>query len=197
MSKKEKKEKPEAEEESKQAGAEGGEGAEGEGVPKKGKKKLIFIIAGAVVVIGIVAGVLLSGKKEAPKEGDEAATAAPVEEPKLDEHGKPIPPVDVNKPVYYELPQFLVNLNSTSSRVSFLKMGITLELKDQASVTTVENNKPRIVDAFNTYLRELRATDVQGSAGIARLRDELMARLNSTIEEGLVKDILFNEIIVQ
>ena len=196
MSKKEKKEKPEADVDAKPEGA---EGAEGEEAPKKGKKKLLIIAAvGLLVVIG--AGLFFSGVlggKKAPAEGGEHTEAAAPAEPKLDEHGKPIPVVDPNKPIYYELPQFLVNLNSSTSRVSFLKMSVTLELKDQASVVTVENNKPRIIDTFNTYLRELRASDVQGSAGIYRLRDELMARLNATIEEGLVKDILFSEIIVQ
>jgi len=61
----------------------------------------------------------------------------------------------------------------------------------------MEANKPRIVDTFNTYLRELRTSDLSGSAGIYRLREELMARLNKTVEPGIVKDILFSEIIVQ
>ncbi|MFZ8469333.1 flagellar basal body-associated FliL family protein, partial [Staphylococcus aureus] len=82
-------------------------------------------------------------------------------------------------------------------RASFLKMSVTLQLKDQAAVAVLDANKPRVLDAFNTYLRELRPSDVQGSAGIYRLRDELMTRLNGMIEEGLVKDILFSEIIVQ
>ncbi|MCA0451528.1 MAG: flagellar basal body-associated FliL family protein, partial [Proteobacteria bacterium] len=100
-------------------------------------------------------------------------------------------------PVYYELPQFLVNLNSNTGKVSFLKMSVTLQLRDAEAVAVMDANKPRIVDTFNTYLRELRAGDIQGSAGIYRLRNELLARLNSTIEEGIVKDILFGEIIVQ
>jgi flagellar FliL protein len=160
------------------------EGAEGEeGAPKKGKRKLVFIIAGVVIllVIGGAVFALMGGKKDEEMKSPEetaAATAAAA-------------------PVYYELPEFLVNLNSTNSRVSFLKMSVTLELRDQAAIAKVEANKPRIMDTFNTYLRELRASDVQGSAGIYRLRDELMTRLNATIEEGLVKDILFSEIIVQ
>lgn len=188
MSKKKKEATDESAEEMKPA-AEATEGAEAEeGGHKKGKKKLIFIAAGAVVVLLAVAGVLLMGggggkeeHHETPEEiaAKEAAAAL------------------ASKPVYYELPEFLVNLNSTTSRVSFLKMSVTLELKDAAAVATMDANKPRILDIFNTYLRELRAADVQGSAGIYRLRTELLTRLNSTIEDGTVKDILFGEIIVQ
>ncbi len=196
--KKDKEEAPEKDEEAKTEGAEGeGEGAEGEGKPKKGKKKLIFIGAGLLVVILVVAGLFLSGMLGGG-------------EKKVDEHGNPIEELtpeqkaakeaaeaEANKPVYYELPEFLVNLNSGGSRVSFLKMSVTLELRDAEAVHTMDANKPRIQDTFNTYLRELRPADIQGSAGIYRLRTELLARLNSTIEEGAVKDILFGEIIVQ
>ncbi len=198
MAKKKKKEEEaeaEAEEEKKEkepeadagaAGEEGAEGEEGEGAPKKGKKKLIIIAAAALVVILIVVGVLVSGvlgggeKQKAKEEEAKAAEAAAI-----------------NKPVYYELPEFLVNLSTSTGRVSFLKMSVTLELRDQAAIALLDANKPRVLDTFNTYLRELRATDVQGSAGIYRLRDELLTRLNGTVGEGVVKDILFSEIIVQ
>ncbi len=191
-----KKDKKEAKEEPKEGeakeGEEGAEGAEGEGAPKKGKQKIV-IIAGAVVLIGVIVGVLFvlgviggGDKKAGGGHGEENAQA-------VDADGNPI--VDI--PAYYELPEFLVNLSSSSSRASFLKMQVTLELKDQASIALIDAHKPRILDTFNTYLRELRATDVQGSAGIARLKDELMTRINGTVQEGVVKDILFSEIIVQ
>lgn len=178
-------------------GAEGGEGevVEGEGTPKKGKKKLIIIVGAVVLLLAIGAGLFFSGVLgggEGAKEGEAAK-----EEVKLDKDGKPIPPELANAPTYYELPQFLVNLNSPTGRVSFLKMSVTLELKDAESVKVLDANKPRVVDAFNTYLRELRPSDIQGSAGIYRLRNELMTRVNGTVEEGIVKDILFGEIIVQ
>ncbi|MEJ0010242.1 MAG: flagellar basal body-associated FliL family protein [Alphaproteobacteria bacterium] len=171
-----------------EASAEGGEGAEGEGAPTKGKRKLVVII-GAVVLLLVIAGVafmLLGHKKTAEGSAGAGNTTMTPEQ------------VAANKPVYYELPEFLVNLNTTAGgRASFIKMSVTLELKDQASVAVLDANKPRIIDTFNTYLHELRPEDVQGSAGIYRLRQELMARINGTVQEGLVKDILFSEIIVQ
>lgn len=151
--------------------------------PVKGKRKLVIIIAAVVLLCAIGAGVffsgVLGGGKEKPKAEDikVAQTAA--------------------KPAYYDLPPFLVNLSTGTGKTSFLKMSVTLELKSEAAKAVVDANKPRILDAFNTYLRELRATDLSGSAGIYRLREELIARINSTVEEGLVKDILFSEIIIQ
>lgn len=169
-----------------------GEGADGEasGASKKGKKKLIMIAGAVVLLAAIGAGVMFSGVlgggEEAKKEEEHAAAVKAEEAAKV-----------AAVPVYYELPQFLVNLNSPTGRVSFLKMSVTLQLRDTEAVALMDANKPRIVDTFNTYLRELRPSDIQGSAGIYRLRNELLTRLNSTIEEGVAKDILFGEIIVQ
>ena len=184
---------------SKEEGGEAKEGeAEGEAAPKKGKRKIV-IIGAAVVLLLVIVGALF-GLGVIGGGGDEESH----EEAATEDHGGGHggghgegAPVVVNAPVYYELPEFLVNLSSVNNRTSFLKMRVTLELKDQLSVAIVEANKPRIVDTFNTYLRELRPQDVQGSAGIYRLRDELLTRMNGTIQEGLVKDILFSEIIVQ
>jgi flagellar FliL protein len=171
------------------------EGEGEEGGAKKGKKKLLFIIIGVVLLAAIGGGVMMMGgggekTEEAGEHGEEGHGEG--KEGAHGEHG-----AAAAMPVYYELPEFLVNLSSTTGRVSFLKMSVTLELRDQNAVALVDAQKPRILDTFNTYLRELRASDVQGSAGVYRLRDELKTRLNATIEEGLVKDILFSEIIVQ
>jgi len=192
-----KKEEPENESEATKDGE--GEEGEGEGGGKKGKKKLLFIIIGAVVLL-IIAGVVFSGVLGGGKKGEEepAEHAESGHGEAKEGHGEGAKAgAETGKPVYYELPQFLVNLNSPNGRVSFLKMGVTLELRDAEAVPIMDANKPRVMDTFNTYLRELRPSDIQGSAGIYRLRDELMKRLNGTIEDGVVKDILFSEIIVQ
>jgi flagellar FliL protein len=177
------------EEEKKDADAEATDtedGEEGEeGKPKKGKKGIIIIAAvGLIALIGggvVMSGVLGGGEEESHEEaGHEEAV----------EH-------KVADPVYYELPEFLVNLSSNTGRVSFLKMSITLELKDAHSVERLDVTKPKVLDTFNTYLRELRPADLAGSAGIYRLREELMTRINKIIGEDAVQDILFSEILVQ
>lgn len=160
-----------------------GDETEGVEAPVKGKRKLVIIIAAVLLIAGIGAGLFFSGmlgggKKEAKKEKKTVVEA-------------------VAKPAYYDLQPFIVNLSAGSGKTSFLKMSVTLELKDDAAKAVVDANKPRILDTFNTYLRELRPTDLSGSAGIYRLREELIARINRTVEEGLVKDILFKEIIIQ
>ena len=56
---------------------------------------------------------------------------------------------------------------------------------------------PRIVDNFQVYLRELRLDDLRGSAGVYRLREELLARVNTAVRPAKIKDVLFKEMLVQ
>jgi flagellar FliL protein len=174
---------------------------EGDGASVGGKKKLLVIILILLLLGGGGAGLYFSGmlggakeKKEgesaeAAKEGEAAAEAG--------EHGEAGAAAVPLGPVFYEMPEFLVNLSTTGQKVSFLKMKVTLELENQAAVAKIDARKPRIQDAFNTYLRELRASDLVGSAGIYRLREELLLRVNKAVEPDRVTDILFGEIIVQ
>ena len=61
----------------------------------------------------------------------------------------------------------------------------------------MESVLPRVVDKFQVYLRELRIEDLSGSAGMQRLREELLLRVNSAVRRGTVKDVLFKEMLVQ
>jgi len=163
---------------------EDGENAEGVVAPKKSKKKLIIIAVTALVLIGGgVGGFLMIGK------GGEHKEEGAVE---LDEHGNPI-----NTTVYYTMPEFLVNLSSSGKSSVFLKTTVVLEVAKQTDVPLIEANLPRIVDGINTYLRELRASDLAGSAGIQRLREEILLRVNKSIAPTQINDVLFKEIVVQ
>lgn len=177
------------------------EGEEGEGEEKVGgKRKLLFVLLAVLLLSGVGAGLYFGGVFDSGGEGGEAhgeedahggAHAVDAHGVPVDENGDPL------GPVYYELPEFLVNLSSTGKKVSFLKMKVTLELENELAVAKVDAKKPRIQDAVNTYLRELRTSDLAGSAGIYRLREELLLRINKSIHPEQVTDVLFSEIIVQ
>jgi flagellar FliL protein len=74
---------------------------------------------------------------------------------------------------------------------------ITLEVADQNLVKQITPVMPRVMDAFQTYLRELRPTDLEGSAGLYRLKEELTRRVNVAVAPSRVTAVLFKEIIVQ
>lgn len=99
---------------------------------------------------------------------------------------------------YVDVPDVLVNLSNTSGdRTQYLKVKITLEVPDETLVQQITPVMPRVVDAFQTYLRELRPADLDGSAGLFRLKEELTRRVNMAIAPGRINAVLFKEIIVQ
>lgn len=98
--------------------------------------------------------------------------------------------------VFFDLPDFLVNLNSGGKKSNFLKLTVSLQIdkpEDQARIQAV---LPRIIDNCQIFLRELRVEDLRGSGGIYRLREELLARINA-VSPVPVEDVLFKEMLVQ
>lgn len=103
----------------------------------------------------------------------------------------------VKAKVYYDLPEMVVNLSSGDKRVQYLKLKVALEASDQMVVDSLEPVLPRVLDMFQLYLRELRTSDLEGSAGVFRLKEELLRRVNLEIHPKQVNRVLFKEIIVQ
>jgi flagellar FliL protein len=106
-------------------------------------------------------------------------------------------PPEVVPSVYFELPEMLVNLNNGGRKTSYLKITVSLEVEDQAGVDHINKILPRVVDSFQVYLRELRIEDLSGSAGLQRLREELLLRVNAAAHPTVVRDVLFKEMLVQ
>jgi flagellar FliL protein len=100
--------------------------------------------------------------------------------------------------IFVDLPDVLVNLaNAGTDRTQYLKVKIVLELPDPNVVTQIQPLMPRVMDAFQTYLRELRPTDLDGSAGLYRLKEELTRRVNAAVSPNRITAVLFKEIVVQ
>ena len=146
-------------------------------LPKLPSKLLLMVIAGIVVVGGGGVGAYFAFS--APKEVKPAANV-------------------VKPPAFVDLPEVLVNLSSAGSdRTQYLKIKVVLELSDQALMQQIQPVMPRLMDTFQTYLRELRPTDLDGSAGLYRLKEELTRRVNASIAPNKVNAVLFKEIVVQ
>jgi flagellar protein FliL len=105
----------------------------------------------------------------------------------------------VKPPTFLDMPDVLVNLSSSAAgdRTQYLKVKVTLELPDQTMSAQIQPVMPRLMDAFQTYLRELRPTDLEGSAGLYRLKEELTRRVNASIAPNRVTAVLFKEIVIQ
>jgi flagellar protein FliL len=101
------------------------------------------------------------------------------------------------KTVFFDLPDMTVNLSASPERPQYLRVKITLEADNNSIIDAVKPVMPRVVDAFQVHLRELRVTDLEGSAGLFRLREELTRRVNLAIAPNRIRAVLFKEIVVQ
>jgi flagellar FliL protein len=182
--------------------AEAAEGEAAEGEAKKGLPlKLIIIIAVAAVLVlggGGTAAFLLLGHK-APAAAD--AKAKPKKEDKKkgdkkdDKSGVQIAdgPDGV---VFYTPPDIVVNMQTADGRPTFLKLKLTLELPDHDTADTLDANMPRLQDMFQTFMRELRPEDLQGSEGSFALRAEIAKRVNLVIAPAKINSVLIEEMLI-
>ena len=166
--------------------AEPSEAAEGEAPPKKrrlsGKKLVLFVALPVLLLGGSGTGAYFMGFLDPLLGIAPVGTAA--EQEQLPSY-------------YYEMPEMLVNLTSTNKKPAYLKLRLDLELADKESADKVEVMLPRIVDSFQVYLRALRIEDLQGSAGLYRLRQELLSRVSMSVANVEIRDVLFKEMLVQ
>lgn len=155
---------------------------DGDASGAKGKKKLpLMIIAGAVAFLVLGGGaaayfLLFSGSKES------------AEEVRL---------AEMHNSFVFNLPTMTVNLKSEGQGEAFMKLTIALEVADEHMMEEIQPRMAKVVDAFQVYLRELRKSDLEGSAGIYRLKEELRRRVNVAIFPAQIDSILFKEILVQ
>src|ERR1700759_5196865 len=153
--------------------------AEGEAAAPKSKFKLMVMIVGVLAVLGIGAASWFFFFRH------------PAEEMHAEEKKE-------KAPVFVEVPDMMVNLaGAPGERVQYLRVKVVLEVKEEKQVEEIKPTMPRLTDIFQTYLRELRPTDLSGSAGLFRLKEELTRRVNVAVAPVKVSAVLFKEIVVQ
>lgn len=171
--------------------ADGEHGAEA----KKGIPKL-FIIIGAAAIVVLLGGAGLfffmsSGAKPADAEH---AAAADGEHATTGEHGGT---VEAAHTFIFNLPPMVINLNNEVDGPAFMKLTVALEVANEEMMLEIQPRLVKVIDAFQVYLRELRKSDLEGSAGIYRLKEELLRRVNVAIYPSQVESLLFKELLVQ
>ena len=161
--------------------AEGGAATEGaEAAPPKNKLKLIIMAVGLLAVLGGGAATWFFFFRRGDDEHH--AEAAPPPKP----------------PAFVDVPDMMVNLaGAPGERVQYLRLKIVLELKEEKQIEAIKPTMPRVTDIFQTYVRELRPSDLNGSAGIFRLKEELTKRVNAAVAPIQVSAVLFKEVVVQ
>ena len=185
MAKKDKEKEPDAED--------GGENAEaqGEAAPKKGlkrflSKKILMIAVPALLLVlgGGGAGLYLFVLKSHGTDKDKLAKTES-------------PPLTPPQVAFSDVPDILVNIQSNDGTPAYLKLSLSLELDNDLEKTGMTALMPRLVDQFQSYLRELRIDDLKGSQGVLRLKEELLRRVTAAAAPYKVRDVLLKQMIIQ
>jgi flagellar FliL protein len=182
-----KKQEPEAKDEETPEGEAPAAEEPKQGFVKKllGNKKLLIIVAAGLLLVlgGGGAGLYFFVFADSAKpEGAKTAEAVPVTPPQV---------------AFYDVPDIIVNIQSADGSPAYLKLSTSLELNTADEKPGITALMPRIVDQFQGYLRELRIDDLKGSAGVVRLKEELLRRINVAAAPYHVRDVLLKEMIVQ
>lgn len=150
--------------------------------PKKKKSKLPLIL-------GLVLALVLGG-------GGFYATWSgmlfgPAESEHAEEEEKPGPLPDI---AFVPIETVVISLGQ-GGEASHLKFTSQLEVaKSYADEVTVL--MPRILDVLNSYLRAVAITDLEDPTAMARLRAQMLRRVQIVTGEGRVRDLLVTEFVL-
>jgi flagellar FliL protein len=151
---------------------------EGGAATKKGLPKPLLILGAALIVVLLGGAGLYFFLSGSGASNDERA--------------------ELSAPTFiFNLPPMIVNLSREADGDAFLKLTVALEVANEAMMIEIQPRLAKVIDAFQVYLRELRKSDLEGSAGIYRLKEELLRRVNVAITPSRVESVLFKEILVQ
>jgi flagellar FliL protein len=177
-------------------GGEENPAAEGaaEGEPKKGLAKILgllkskkFLMIGVPVILLVLGGGGGAAWYFLLRPTPEAVKAEKEKEAQL------TPPLVA----FTDMQDILVNIQSSDGTPAYLKLAVSLELDDDKEKAAFQPLMPRVTDQFQAYLRELRVDDLKGSAGVLRVKEELLRRVNVAAAPYHVRDVLLKEMIVQ
>jgi flagellar FliL protein len=161
---------------------------EGEAAPAKGlkrfltKKMLMIAVPALVLVLGGGGGATYFFLLKPHDAKAKVADAPPLTPPQV---------------AFTDVPDILVNIQSNDGTPAYLKLSLSLELDNDLEKTGMTALMPRLVDQFQSYLRELRIDDLKGSEGVLRLKEELLRRVNAAAAPYKVRDVLLKQMIVQ
>ncbi len=148
--------------------------------PKKGRGKLLIVIILAVLILGGGAFgyfFFIKGKKEKVKKEEKVTKKSYI--------GPLLP-----------LRTFVVNLNDPSGR-KYLKVTIDLELSNDAVKTEIMDRMPQIRDTIITFLSTTSYEDLSSVEGKNFIKEAITAKINRILTSGKVKNIYFEEFVVQ
>ncbi len=148
-------------------------------------KHIVAFVAGAVLVVGGAASVLKS------------ADYAPAPRRAAD----PLDAVRVGRATYVPLEEFLVDLSPDySGHVSYAKLAASISLSGPGAARAAEridSLRPEINERLTFLLRNLRPEDFEGAEGMARVKAEMLRRVDLVIAPERADDVIISNLVIQ
>lgn len=157
----------------------------------KPSRKRLIVIGAAVSVLLIGGGAGYYGYTRFAGGGSGGHESAGASPEGGSEGAKP------GKSSYVEVPAMVVNLRSSDASARFLKLRFILVAADDSKADAVKEKLPLVLDALQPFLRELRPDDLDGSAAVFRIKEEMMRRATQALGPGMVSDVLIQDLIQQ
>ncbi len=165
--------------------------AEGqEQAPKKNLGKLMLPLFAALNLVVLGGGAFLTYKSTiayTPPELTEAQAALEIKKEREIASAGPS--------VMYSMPGFAVNMAGQPRRL--IKVEMTFEMLDKDGFEEIVRNSPQVRDQIIRILNKKTFDDVETIQGKLFLKDQISVALNQQMKAGVVKDIYFNEFLVQ
>ena len=107
-------------------------------------------------------------------------------------------PCESGNPCYYAMPKLVMNLASNGGgRATMMELELSLESSTPSSFNRIPELMPRLKDTLNSFLRELRVEDLNGSGGTYTLRRELLKRFNTVLDPKKIDAVLIEGMLIQ
>ncbi|NIJ34727.1 flagellar basal body-associated FliL family protein [Sphingomonas oligoaromativorans] len=146
--------------------------------PARSRKRLILAAAGVVALLAAAGGGYAWWSRE-PSSPSESASG------------------DVPAKAYVDVPSLVVNLRSSDGRAHLLKLHVMLVAADAGRNAAITAKMPLYLDTLQPFLRELRPEDLNGSAAVFRMKEEMLARANDAMGNGMIRDVLIQDLVQQ
>ena len=163
--------------------------------PKKKKGLLVPLLVGVILAAAgggggfwaVTSGPLAS----APAEDEHADDAGDGGDGHGDEHGADLGPTDV---AFLELETLVISLGAEESNRNLI-FSAALEVRPE-HLEEVTQLTPRVLDVLNSYLRVIAISELSEPTSLARLRSQMLRRIQVVTGTGRVRDLLVTQFLV-
>lgn len=95
------------------------------------------------------------------------------------------------------LDEFVTNLQNEDRGKNYLKIQLALMYKDKNNTSEIEANTSKIRDIILNDLRDKSPEEIKEVEKTGELKTQILEKLNKSLDENMIEDIYFTNLVVQ